>query len=58
MPVTVMQQDWGAALGYDASGLWGAWTEDLAHRTVRHGHFMAEEAPEEVAREIRELLAR
>ena len=25
MPVTVLQQDWGAALGYDAKALWGAW---------------------------------
>ena len=49
MPVTVLQQDWGAALGYDARALWSAWATDLDHRTVTWGHFMAEEAPAEVA---------
>ena len=49
MPVTVLQQDWGAALGYDARALWSAWATDLDHRTVAWGHFMAEEAPAEVA---------
>jgi haloacetate dehalogenase len=49
MPVTVLQQDWGAALGYDARALWSAWATDLDHRTVPWGHFMAEEAPSEVA---------
>ncbi|GAB3648118.1 alpha/beta hydrolase [Glycomyces tarimensis] len=58
MPVTVVQQDWGAALGYDAAGLWGAWAPDLDHRTTAAGHFMAEEAPAEVAAAIRSLLAR
>ena len=52
-PVTVLQQDWGAALGYDAAALWGAWAADLDHRTVRWGHFMAEEAPTEVAALLR-----
>ncbi|MFF3868730.1 alpha/beta fold hydrolase [Micromonospora sp. NPDC001898] len=55
MPVTVLQQDWGTALGYDAAGLWGA---DLEHRTVTSGHFMAEEAPAEVVAALRALLAR
>lgn len=58
MPVTVLQQDWGAALGYDAAGLWRAWAQDLHHATVPYGHFMAEEAPAEVAAALRELLAR
>ncbi|MFE9252937.1 alpha/beta fold hydrolase [Streptomyces sp. NPDC007088] len=58
MPVTVLQQDWGAALGYEAASLWGAWAEDLEHSTVTSGHFMAEEAPEEIARALRDLLAR
>jgi len=58
MPVTVVQQDWGAALGYDAAALWSAWAGDLEHRTTRSGHFMAEEAPAEVVGELRELLAR
>lgn len=58
MPVTVLQQDWGSALGYDAAALWRAWARDLRHHTVSHGHFMAEEAPADVARALRELLAR
>ncbi|MCF2436381.1 hypothetical protein LV779_26645 [Streptomyces thinghirensis] len=41
MPVTVLQQDWGAALGYDAAALWRAWAPDLRHDTVDCGHFMA-----------------
>ena len=58
MPVTVLQQDWGAALGYDAAALWAAWAPDLVHRTVTCGHFMAEESPAEVVTAVRELLAR
>lgn len=58
MPVAVLQQDWGAALGYDAAALWKAWAPDLVHATVTCGHFMAEEAPAEVARALRDLLAR
>ncbi|MBP2707969.1 alpha/beta hydrolase [Microbispora sp. RL4-1S] len=58
MPVTVLQQDWGAALGFDAAALWRAWAPDLSHRTVGWGHFMAEEAPAGVAAELRALLAR
>ncbi|MFE2009063.1 alpha/beta fold hydrolase [Streptomyces sp. NPDC059491] len=58
MPVTVLQQDWGSALGYHAPSLWAAWSDDLEHRTVSCGHFMAEEDPELVAAEIRALAAR
>ncbi|WP_329298022.1 alpha/beta hydrolase [Streptomyces sp. NBC_00659] len=58
MPVTVLQQDWGAALGYHAQGLWSAWTDDLRHRTVSCGHFMAEEDPKLIAEEIRALTDR
>ncbi|MDW5325696.1 alpha/beta hydrolase [Plantactinospora sp. KLBMP9567] len=58
MPVTVVQQDWGAALGYDAAALWRAWAPDLVHRTTSAGHFMAEEAPEEIGRVLRALVAR
>jgi haloacetate dehalogenase len=58
MPVSVLQQDWGAALGYDAAGLWRAWAPDLAHQTVTCGHFMAEEAPAEVVKALRALLTR
>ncbi|MEV5158680.1 alpha/beta hydrolase [Streptomyces sp. NPDC053728] len=58
MPVTVIQQDWGAQLGFDAAGVWKAWAPDLEHRLTRAGHFMAEEAPDEIAAAIRDLLAR
>ncbi|MEU5790507.1 alpha/beta hydrolase [Micromonospora purpureochromogenes] len=58
MPVTVLQQDWGAALGFDAAGRWRAWAPDLHHRTVSCGHFMAEEAPAEVVKALRALLSR
>lgn len=58
MPVTVLQQDWGAALGYDAAALWGAWAQDLRHTTVTCGHFMAEEAPADIVKALRDLLAR
>ncbi|MFC9472879.1 alpha/beta fold hydrolase [Nocardia sp. NPDC056952] len=58
MPVTVMQQDWGAALGYEAAALWSSWAPDLDHRTVDAGHFMAEEDPQTVTAALRELLRR
>jgi haloacetate dehalogenase len=58
MPVTVLQQDWGAALGYEAAALWRTWAADLEHATVSCGHFMAEEAPSLVAEHIRKLLSR
>ena len=58
MPVTVLQQDWGAALGYDAAAVWERWATDLEHRTVGYGHFMAEAAPAEVVSALRELLTR
>ncbi|UCM91342.1 alpha/beta fold hydrolase [Streptomyces marincola] len=58
MPVAVVQQDWGARLGYDAAGVWRPWAPDLDHRLTRAGHFMAEEAPGEIVGVIRDLLAR
>jgi pimeloyl-ACP methyl ester carboxylesterase len=58
MPATVLQQDWGAALGFDAGALWEAWASDLRHATVTWGHFMAEEAPADLAKALRDLLAR
>lgn len=57
MPVTVLQQDWGAALGFDAAALWRAWAPRLRHVPVGFGHFMAEEAPADVTKEIRALLS-
>ncbi|MEV0779628.1 alpha/beta fold hydrolase [Streptomyces sp. NPDC050428] len=58
MPVSVLQQDWGTALGFDAAARWRAWAPDLRHTTVSCGHFMAEEAPEEVVEAVRDLLTR
>jgi pimeloyl-ACP methyl ester carboxylesterase len=58
MPVGVLQQDWGAALGYDAAAVWRAWAPDLDHRLTGAGHFMAEEDPALVVKLLRDLLAR
>ncbi|MFU8874295.1 alpha/beta fold hydrolase [Micromonospora sp. SL4-19] len=58
MPVAVVQQDWGAALGYDAAALWRAWAPNLEHHTTSAGHFMAEEAPTEIIKVLRSLLLR
>jgi haloacetate dehalogenase len=58
MPVSVVQQDWGAALGYDAAAVWRAWAPDLDHRLTGAGHFMAEEDPAMIVKVLRELLAR
>lgn len=58
MPVTVLQQDWGSALGFDAAALWRAWAPDLRHIPVTWGHFMAEEAPADIAKALRDLLTR
>jgi haloacetate dehalogenase len=58
MPVSVLQQDWGAALGYDAAAVWRAWAPEVLHRTVGFGHFMAEESPGDVAAALRDLLLR
>jgi pimeloyl-ACP methyl ester carboxylesterase len=38
MPVTVVQQDWGTALGFDAAAIWHTWAADLDHRTTSTGH--------------------
>ncbi|MEV6561085.1 alpha/beta hydrolase [Nocardia sp. NPDC051756] len=58
MPVAVLQQDWGAALGFDAESIWRTWAPDLKHTTVSCGHFMAEESPATVTEALRELLKR
>ena len=58
MPVSVLQQDWGAALGFDAAGIWGRWAQDLVHRTAAAGHFMAEQDPDLVLATVRDLLRR
>ncbi|MFI5776749.1 alpha/beta fold hydrolase [Nocardia sp. NPDC051570] len=58
MPVTVVQQDWGRQLGFDATAIWRPWAPDLAHFTTGAGHFMAEEAPEDIATLILNLMKR
>ncbi|MCL2582388.1 MAG: alpha/beta hydrolase [Streptosporangiales bacterium] len=58
MPVTVAQQDWGAALGFDAEARWRAWAPDLVHRTIDTGHFMPEESPDTVTALLRDLFTR
>lgn len=58
MPVTVVQQDWGSLLGYDAAATWRAWADDLRHVTTQAGHFLAETAPEETAAAILDLVER
>lgn len=58
MPVTVIAQDWGSALGFDAEALWQKWAIDVQHRIIDSGHFMAEESPDEISAAIRELLLR
>jgi pimeloyl-ACP methyl ester carboxylesterase len=57
MPVAVMQQDWGGQLGFDPTELWRKWATDLRFATTAAGHFVAEEAPDEVVRLIRDLVA-
>jgi haloacetate dehalogenase len=56
MPVAVLQQDWGAALGFDAAALWRTWATGLRHTTVTCGHFMAEEAPADITKALRDLV--
>lgn len=56
MPVTVIQQDWG--LGFDAAAIWRPWARDLRHFTTHAGHFMAEEAPADIASLILDLMRR
>lgn len=58
MPVTVVQQDWGQQLGFDATAIWQPWVADLQHFTTQAGHFMAEEAPEDIATLILNLVRR
>lgn len=58
MPVMVVQQDWGAQLGFDATAIWQPWVADLQHFTTQAGHFMAEEAPDDIATLILDLVKR
>jgi pimeloyl-ACP methyl ester carboxylesterase len=56
MPLAVIQRDWG--LGFDATATWRPWATDLEHFTTKAGHFMAEEAPEDIAALILDLVKR
>ncbi|CAA9274744.1 MAG: Putative hydrolase or acyltransferase [uncultured Blastococcus sp.] len=58
MPVSVLQQDWGPELSAGAAAAWQGWATDLEHRTVSTGHFLAEEAPDEVISTVRAMLTR
>jgi haloacetate dehalogenase len=58
MPVAVIQQDWGSALGFDAERIWRAWAPNLQHNTTNSGHFMAEENPTEISDAVRQLITR
>ncbi|ONI85313.1 alpha/beta hydrolase [Actinosynnema sp. ALI-1.44] len=56
MPVSVVHQDWGSVLGFDPRARWERWAPQLTYTTVTSGHFMAEEAPAEVIKALRDLL--
>jgi haloacetate dehalogenase len=58
MPVLVVQQDWGSQLGFDATAIWRPWAADLQHVTTQAGHFMAEQAPDDIATLILDLVKR
>ncbi|WP_374114772.1 hypothetical protein [Streptomyces cellostaticus] len=58
MPVTVVQQDRSRHLGFDATATWRPWAADLEHFTTQAGHFMAAEAPEDIATPILNLVKR
>jgi haloacetate dehalogenase len=42
----------------DAPDVWGAWTEDLTAKRVRGGHFVPEEAPEELSEILTNFIER
>ncbi|GAB2726936.1 alpha/beta fold hydrolase [Nocardia thraciensis] len=58
MPLMTVQQDWGKQLGFDAGEIWRPWATDVQHFTTQAGHFMAEEAPEDIAALILDLVKR
>ncbi|MFD0743742.1 hydrolase [Phytohabitans flavus] len=43
---------------YDPLAIWGAWASDLNGGPVDAGHFLPEEAPEEVLNHVQMLLQR
>jgi pimeloyl-ACP methyl ester carboxylesterase len=58
MPVAVLHQDAGTDFVLAAARIWRAWAPDMSHTTLACGHFMAEEAPAEIIKALRNLLAR
>jgi haloacetate dehalogenase len=55
-PVLALWSDSGpVASWYDPLELWRSWAADVTGRPVRSGHFLAEEAPEETARLLRDF---
>jgi haloacetate dehalogenase len=42
----------------DAAAVWSRWADDLRHVVLPGGHFIPEEAPQELAMEIRQFLER
>lgn len=40
----------------DVAGIWKSWAKDVRGKAISSGHHMAEEAPEEVAAELRQFL--
>jgi haloacetate dehalogenase len=57
-PVLALWSDSGAvASWYDPLELWRSWASDVTGGPVRSGHFLAEEAPAETARLLREFFS-
>jgi haloacetate dehalogenase len=40
----------------DAAGVWARWADDVRHVVVPGGHFLPEEAPDELAAAIQRFL--
>jgi len=42
---------------FDVLGVWRRWAQDVSGRSLRCGHFLMEEAPDEVGAALEEFLA-
>ena len=59
MPVTALWQDPGEIeLPFDPAAIWAGWAPDLHTAALDCGHFLPEERPADVTRELRELTHR
>jgi haloacetate dehalogenase len=56
-PVLVLWSAEGIGSGYDVEAIWRARASDLRGRALECGHFLAEERPREVARELGSFFA-